>query len=166
VVPARTPLKVALARGLATDKDHAGDAWEGTLAEPVQVEGRVVWPKGAPVRGVVTRSEPAGRLKGQKGGLELRATRVDGLEVETGTFLAAGATRGKRNTEFIGGGAALGALMGALTGHRGAGRALGGAAVGAAAGTGLAAATADTVVRIPAGKVVTFTLAAPRKVGS
>jgi hypothetical protein len=36
--------------------------------------------------------------------------------------------------------------------------------VGAAAGTGAAAVTADTVIRIPAGKVVAFTLSVPRKV--
>jgi hypothetical protein len=51
----------------------------------------------------------------------------------------------------------------AQRGHE-ADHALGGAAIGAAAGTGLAAGTADTVIKIPAGKAVSFTLSTPEKV--
>jgi hypothetical protein len=164
-VPARTTIKVVLGRGLATDRDHAGDPWEGTLAEPVRVGGRLAWAKGAPVAGVVTQSEPAGRLKGGQGGLGLRVRTVAGAAVETGVYRVAGAKRATRNTEIIGGGAALGALVGVLTGHgHQAGHALGGAALGAAAGTAVAAGTADTAIRIPAGRVVSFTLTAPRRV--
>jgi len=163
-VPAGTRIQVALARELATDKDKAGDPWEGALAEAVTVDGKVAWPKGAPVRGVVTQSAPAGRLQGGQGGLGIRLASVGRDDVEAGTFLVVGDKRGERNAKFIGGTAALGALVGILTsnGHQGD-HALGGAAVGAAAGTGLAASTASTVIRIPAGLVV-FSLSAPEKV--
>ena len=42
--------------------------------------------------------------------------------------------------------------------------ALGGAAAGAVAGTALAAASADTVIRIPASHTVIFSLTAPEQV--
>jgi len=161
-VPAGTRLKVALGQALATDRDQAGAPWEGTLTEKVVAAGQVIWPKGAPVRGVVTRSSANGRLKGGQGGLGIRLASVAGKPVKTSTFTVVGEKRAARNAKFIGGTAALGALVGALTSHGHQGdHALGGAAIGAAAGTGLAAGTADTVVRIPAGRVVAFSLSAP-----
>lgn len=164
-VPAQTPLAVALSQELATDKVQAGDGWDGVLAEDVVVAGQVAWPKGTPVRGVVAQSVAAGRLKSGQGGLGIRLSAVGGTDVEAGTYLVAGGSRGERDAQFIGGTAALGALVGVLSSkHHQADHALGGAAIGAAAGTGLAAGTADTVIRIPAGKPVTFTLAQPEKV--
>jgi len=163
-VPAGTRLKVSLARALATDRDRTGDPWKGTLASAVVVGGREVWPRGTPVRGVVAQSEPAGRLKGS-GGLGIRVSAVGQNGVTTGTYRVAGAKRGARDAKFIGGTAAVGALVGILTsGHHQSDHALGGAAIGAAAGTGLAAGTADTVIRIPAGRPVVFSLAAPEQV--
>ena len=164
-VPAQTRLAVALTRDLATDKAQPGDTWEGTLAEEVAVDGRVAWPKGTPVKGVVTQSTPAGRLKSGQGGLGIRLSAVGGNDVEAGTYLVVGSKLGERDAKFIGGTAALGALVGILSskGHQ-ADHALGGAAIGAAAGTGAAAATADTIIRIPAGKPVAFTLEQPEKV--
>ncbi|BDU75969.1 hypothetical protein [Mesoterricola sediminis] len=164
-VPANTRLIVEIGRDLATDKDQAGDAWEGTLAEPVSVNGRVVWPKGTPVKGVVAQSTPAGRLQSGQGGLGIRLTTVGANDVEAGTFLVVGDKRGERNTKFIGGTAALGALVGILSSRNNQGdHALGGAAIGAAAGTALAAGTADTIIKIPAAKPVAFTLSAPERV--
>jgi hypothetical protein len=163
-IPAGTRLKVTLARGLATDKDRTGDPWEGTLAAAVMVDGKEVWPRGTPVRGVIAQSEPAGRLKGS-GGLGIRVSTVGRNGVKTGTYRVAGAKRGGRDAKIIGGTAAVGALVGILTGrgHQ-ADHALGGAAIGAAAGTGLAAGTADTVIRIPAGRPLAFSLTAPGQV--
>jgi len=163
-VPAGTRLKVTLARALATDKDRTGDPWKGTLATAVVVDGKEAWPRGAPVRGVVVQSEPAGRLKGS-GGLGIRVSAVGPDGVKTGTYRVAGARRGARDAKIIGGTAVVGALVGILTSrNHQSDHALGGAAVGAAAGTGLAAGTADTVIRIPAGRPVVFALAAPAQV--
>jgi len=159
-VPAHTPLSVSLTRELATDKVAVGDSWDGTLAEDVVVAGQVAWPRGTPVKGTVTQSAPAGRLQSGQGGLGIRVSTVGYNQVESGTYQVVGAKRTERDAKMIGGGAALGALVGLLTskGHH-AGPALGGAAIGAAAGTGVAAGTADTVIRIPAAKPVVFTLA-------
>ncbi|MFZ1612564.1 MAG: hypothetical protein WAT51_00225 [Holophaga sp.] len=164
-VPAGAKLEVKLAKDLSTDTVQAGDAWEGSLAESVMVDGKTVWPAGAEVRGVVSQSTPAGRLSTGNGGLGIRLTYVGKYDVESGVFLVSGTPRGERNAKYIGGAAALGALVGILTDkHNKNDHALGGAAVGAAAGTAVAAATADTVIRIPVEKPVSFTLAAPEKV--
>ena len=165
VVPAQTQLSVRLRGDLATDKDQAGDSWEGTLNEAVVVNGMVVWPAGTAVRGVVAQSTPAGRLASGKGGMSIKLTAVGDNEVDAGTFVVVGDARGKRDAKYIGGTAALGALIGILSDKNNQGdHALGGAVAGAAAGTALAAGTASTVITIPASKAITFTLASAETV--
>jgi uncharacterized protein YpmB len=164
-VPTGTTLQVALARELATDKDQAGDAWDGTLASDVVVNGQLVWSAGTRVRGVITQSVPAGRLASGKGALGIKVTEVGGVGLDTDSHVMVGEARGARNAKMIGGGAALGALIGILSDRSNKNdHALGGAAIGAAAGTALAAGTADTVIRIPATPPLTFSLTAPERV--
>lgn len=164
-VPVGTSLTVKLGGDLATDKVQAGDGFDATLAAPVVVAGKTVWPAGALVRGVVTQSVPAGRLASGKGVLAVKLTEVAGEGIETETFAIQGAATGERNAKFIGGGAALGALAGLLSDNKHQGdHALGGAAIGAAAGTALAAGTANTVIKIEAANPVAFKLAAPEKI--
>ena len=164
-VPAGTKLEVKLAKDLSTDTVQAGDAWEGSLAADVVADGKVAWPMGTEVRGVVSQSTPAGRLSSGNGALGIKLTFVGKYDVESGLHVVAGTPRGERNAKYIGRGAALGALVGILTDkHNKGDHALGGAAIGAAAGTAVAAGTADTVIRMPAAKAVTFTLSAPERV--
>ncbi len=164
-VPAQTQVAVLLSRELSTDKDQAGEGWEGTLADDVTVGGKVAWPKGTPVKGVVAQSTPAGRLQSGQGGLGIQLSTVGRNDVEAGTYLVVGDKRGERNAKFIGDTAALGALVGILSSGKHQGdHALGGAAIGAAAGTAVAAGTADTIIRIPASKTVIFTLSQPERV--
>ena len=164
-VPSGTRITVRMGAELATDRDQAGDPWTGTLAEDVVVGTTVAWPAGTTVSGVVAQSTPAGRLSSGNGGLGIRLTTVGRNGVDAGTYMVVGDTRGKRDAKFIGGTAALGALVGVLTdkNHQGD-HALGGAAAGALAGTALAAGTADTVIRIPASQLVTFSLTTPEPV--
>lgn len=164
-VPSGTRLEVSLARELSTDKDQAGDAWDGSLASDVLVNGQLVWSAGTRVRGVVTQSVPAGRLSSGKGALGIKVTEVGGVGVDTDSHVMVGEARGTRNAKIIGGGAALGALIGILSDHNHKNdHALGGAAIGAAAGTALAAGTADTVIRIPATAPLAFALTTPERV--
>jgi len=164
-VPLGAALEVKLTKELSTETVQAGDSWEGTLAGDVTVDGKVAWPAGTEVRGVVSQSTPAGRLSSGNGGLGIKLTFVGKYDVESGVYLVSGTARGSRNAKYIGGAAALGALVGILTDKNNKNdHALGGAAVGAAAGTAVAAATADTVIRISAEKSVSFTLSAPEKV--
>lgn len=164
-VPVGTTITVNLASTLSTETAKAGDLWQGTLAEPVLVGAQVAWRAGTQVRGVVSQSVPAGRLASGKGALGLKLTEVGDYDVEGGTYVVSGDARGERNAKIIGGGAAVGALIGLLSDSKNKqDHALGGAALGAAAGTVAAAATAKTVITIPADKPVTFTLAAAEKV--
>jgi hypothetical protein len=164
-VPTGTKLEITLARELSTEKDQAGDAWEGSLAADVVQDGKLVWSAGSSARGVVTQSAAAGRLSNGQGALGIRLTEVAGVGIDTDTHVVVATARGERNAKYIGGGAALGALIGILSDKKNKNdHALGGAALGAAAGTALAAGTADTVIRIPSGKPVAFSLTAPERV--
>lgn len=164
-VPVGTKLEITLARELSTDKDQAGDAWEGTLASDVVQDGKLVWSAGSAARGVITQSAAAGRLSQGQGALGIRLTEIAGVGLDTDTHVVVATARGERNAKFIGGGAALGALVGILSDKKNKNdHALGGAALGAAAGTAVAAGTADTVIRIPSGKPVSFSLTAPERV--
>ncbi len=164
-VPLGTKLEVTLAKDLSTETVKAGDAWEGSLASDVVVNGTMVWKAGSPVSGVVAQSVPAGRLSSGNGGLGIKLTSVGGADVSTGTYLVVGDKRGERNAKIIGGAAALGALVGVLSDKKNKGdHALGGAAIGAAAGTAAAAATAETAIKMSAAKPVSFELAAAEKV--
>lgn len=164
-VPAGTSISVNLGAALSTEKEKAGDLWQGTLAESVVADGQTVWAAGTPVRGVVSQSVPAGRLASGKGALGIRLTEIGSSDVDGGDYLVTGGKTGERNAKIIGGAAALGALIGVLSDKRNKDdHALGGAAIGAAAGTAAAAATAKTTILIPADKAITFSLAAPEKV--
>ncbi len=164
-VPVGTALNVKLAGDLATDKVQAGDAFEGSLDSAVVVAGKTVWPAGSRVRGVIAQSVAAGRLQSGQGVLAIKLTEVAGEGIETEAFAVHGSATGERNAKFIGGGALLGALAGVLSDKKHQGdHALGGAAIGAAAGTGLAAATANTVIKIESANPVAFKLAAPEKI--
>jgi hypothetical protein len=164
-VPAGTSVSVSLGAALSTEKDKAGDLWQGTLAESVTAGGQTVWAAGTPVRGVVSQSVPAGRLASGKGALSIRLTEIGDHDVDGGNYMVTGGATGERNAKIIGGAAALGALIGVLSDRKNKeDHALGGAAIGAAAGTAAAAATAKTTIVIPADKTISFSLAAPEKV--
>lgn len=164
-VPTDTAFSVKLAEGLATDKQQAGDGWNGTLAEPVIVNGTTVWAAGTAVKGVVSQSVPAGRLSSGKGVLAIKVTAIGDSGVDSDTHAVTGDPKGGRNAKYIGGGAALGALVGILSDkHNKNDHALGGAAIGAAAGTAVAAGTADTIIKIDAAAPLGFHLAAPETV--
>jgi hypothetical protein len=164
-IPAGTKLEITLARELNTEKDQAGDAWEGSLASDVVQEGKLVWSAGSPARGVITQSAAAGRLSSGQGALGIRLTEIAGVGIDTDSHVIVATAKGERNAKYIGGGAAIGALVGILADNKHKNdHALGGAALGAAAGTAVAAGTADTVIRIPAGKPISFSLTTPERV--
>jgi hypothetical protein len=80
-------------------------------------------------------------------------------DLETGYYDKAGASRGTRTAEAVGGGAVLGALIGAIAG-RGKGAAIGSVA-GAGTGTAVEAGTHGQQVKIPSETKLDFTLKSP-----
>ena len=157
-VPKGTTIHVVIDQSISSKDAKVGQKVTGTVSQNVTSEGKVVIPKGSVAKLSVSSVQASGRLSTPaKLWLRLRTITVNG---KTYTFAtgAAGHTMGskaKRDTAFIGGGAAGGAIIGALAGG-GKGAAIG-AAAGAGAGTAGAAATGKKDVEFPAETRLVFT---------
>lgn len=161
-VQAGASLQVRLNRSLSTAQTRAGDRFTATLVEPVRVDGRTVFHKGAQVTGMIEESAPSGRFKGRAHlMLALESIHVDGstLALATSVKTRSGQRHRKRNALWIGGGSGTGALIGGLAG--GPVGMLVGASSGAAAGLAGALVTGRKQVSLPAETLLTFRLRAP-----
>lgn len=142
-VPENTIITILLGERLASDRNVAGDAFFGTLAEPLVADGGVIAERGARVLGRVVDVEPAGKTKGVATlVVELSSITLSGgqrLPVHTARFVRKGDTSKKDDAVKIGIGSVIGAAIGAAVGG-GKGAAIG-AAGGAAAGAGAVALT-------------------------
>jgi hypothetical protein len=157
-VPQGTKVTVVTDQAVSSKTAKIGQPITGSVAQDVTSGGKVVIPKGSPVKLSVSSVQASGRLSTPaKLYLRLRAVTVGG---KTYTFATSSAGRtlggkGKRDAGFIGGGAAGGAVIGALAGG-GKGAAIG-AAAGAGAGTAGAAATGKKDIEYPAETRLAFT---------
>ncbi len=161
-VPQGTPIRVTIDQTLTSDRNRAGDSFAASLSAPVEVDGKIVMPRGARVVGRVVGAKESGRLHAPAQlSINLASVEIAGktYQLETRSISQSGKGHGKRNAEFIGGGGAAGALIGGLAG--GGKGALIGAAAGAGAGTVGAAATGKKEISIPAESHLTFRLLAP-----
>lgn len=159
ILAAGTELDARLVTALNSKENKAGDTFEATLDQPVAVDGKTVIPKGADVKGTVTKAVPSGRLKDRA---ELWVT-LTSVKVGTKTYDITTSTTGQkegskatRDILFIGGGAGGGAAIGGAAGG-GKGAAIG-AAIGAAAGTIGAAATGKRDITFPSETLLRFRL--------
>ncbi len=162
VLPAGQPIVVRLNQQVGSKISQSGESFSATVAEPIQVDGKVVVPTGAGASGTVAEAVPLGRFKG---GARLRLV-LDSIEVGGNTYRVqtesvsrSAKGKGKRTAVAIGGGAGLGALIGGLAGG-GKGAAIG-AAAGAGAGTAGAAFTGNKNIVLPAETAVSFKLLQP-----
>ena len=161
-IPPGTVVAIRMIDGIDSAKNKPGEEFAASLAAPVVVDNQVVIPEGSDARVRLVQAATAGRMSGQSQlQVELIQVSVNGTpySVQSGYYQQAGASRGKRTAETVGGGAVIGALIGALAGH-GKGAAIG-AGVGAAAGAGAQAATKGQQVKIPPETKIEFTLKAP-----
>jgi hypothetical protein len=160
-IPAGAHLSVRLDSSISSGTAKTGQAFHGTLARALVVNGKSLAEAGAPVKGKVTHAKSSGRLH-DPGELTLRLTSVEihgqAVPIATSAYRAKGRSHTKGNVEKIGGGAAAGALIGGLAG--GGKGALIGTAVGAGAGTGVAAATGKEEASVHAETALTFTTTA------
>lgn len=132
-----TFVNVRIDQQLSSDKNHPGDSFTATLAQPIIVNGIVVAQRGQTVAGKVGDAQKAGRVEGvSRLALQLTEfTLVDGqqLPVDSQFVSINGQTSHGRDAAAIGGTTAAGAAIGAAAeGGRGAGI---GAAAGAVAST-------------------------------
>ncbi|MEK6300754.1 MAG: hypothetical protein AABO41_08545 [Acidobacteriota bacterium] len=162
-IAAGRPISIHTSNTLSTKANRAGDSFVGTLANAIVDRDWVIAKRGATVHGVVTNSDPGGKVKGVAS-LTLVVKRLqlaDGrnVEVSTSSFTREAKTTTKKDAIKIGGGAVAGAVIGAIVGGK-KGAAIG-AGVGGGAGTGAVLATRGDPATIPAETALTFRLRAP-----
>lgn len=157
-IPGGTNLSVRIVENLSSATSQPGDVFHGTLADDVEVNGKIIFPRGADVIGRVTDAKSSGRLSAP-GILELALTDIKATNVTaklaTEPLKMEGTSHSKANTAKIGGGAAIGAVIGAIAGG-GKGAAIG-TVVGGAAGAGTAAATGKREATVESEALLTFT---------
>jgi len=162
VVPDGTVLRIRVNQRISVKTSHAGDAFDGTIVEPVAVDGTEVIPSGSIARGRVVAAHKRGHFKGRSI-LELTLTGLDvngrHYHLDTGTVVRTKKGKGKRTAAFIGGGTGVGMLIGGVA-TGGVGLLIGGLS-GAGAGTLGAAFTGNKDIDIPAETVMTFKLDQP-----
>ncbi len=159
VIPAGTTLTIRLGETISAKDATAGQAFHGTLARAVSVDGKEVIASGSNVTGEVTEAQSAGKLKGA-GVLAVRLTSVEvagkSYDISTSTVAQAAKSKGKRSVIGGVGGGALGAIIGGLAGG-GKGAAIG-ALAGGGAGTAGAAYTGNKELAFPAETALSFKL--------
>lgn len=162
VIPSGTAITVRLQNAVSSATSHAGDEFEATLDQPLEVDGQTVAPEGSHVSGRVVAARHSGRLM-HPGYLRiaLSSVTVNGksVPIQSSSVIIAGASHKRRNLAWIGGGAGGGALIGAIA--SGGTGALIGTAIGAAGGTSAAYATGKKDVGFGAERRLTFRLTRP-----
>src|ERR1700745_3222035 len=156
-IPSGTPIRIRMIDKLSSEDAQAGDTFHATLEEPIALEGRTLYPKGADVMGRVSDVHRTGRLS-EPGELDLVLATVSSgttaASVRVEPLVIKGESPTKSNATKIGGGAALGAIIGGVGGG-GKGAAIGTVA-GGAAGAGTAAATGKRPAMVESEAVLSF----------
>ena len=155
-VPAGTAIAVTMNTAITSETAQPGDAWTGTVKEPLIIGTSAPIPAGSIVHGVVRGAKPA--EKGSRAVLVLAITSVEvnGTSHEfdaTADSLVAGSTRA-RNVGAVAGGAAAGAILGkAIGGNKGA---LIGGVLGGAGTAGAISQTKGYQSTVKEGQEITF----------
>lgn len=162
-VEAGTPISVRTVTALSTKTAANGTPFEATLHQPIVVDGYTVAAKGAAVKGIVTQSDPGGRVKGVASmTVSLQSIETAGgqvVKVDTTNYTSLAPKSTKKDALKVGIGAGVGAAIGAIAGG-GKGAAIG-AGAGGAAGTGTVLATRGDPAVLPSESLITFKLQAP-----
>jgi hypothetical protein len=159
VVPAGTQLTVLLGQAVGSKISQDGQAFSATLANSVELGGRVAIPKGATASGTVVDAQPLGHFAGgARLQVKLNSITVNGStrDIQTASIVRVIKGKGKRTGIMAGGGAALGAIIGGIAGG-GKGAAVG-ALAGGGAGTAGGALTGNKEIVLPAEAALTFKL--------
>jgi hypothetical protein len=159
-LPAGTVIQIRTNEWLSTDRNHVGDGFNATLAQPIVVDGWVVARRGQAVLGrltVVEKARSSNHNTSQLGMQLSEVTFVDGqlLPVESQLSESGpGPDRGQQ-VGTVATTTGAGAIIGAIAG-RGPGAAIG-AGIGAIAGLGIVTNTGRPTV-IPPESLLTFRL--------
>jgi hypothetical protein len=160
---AGTPIKVITSSEISTQTAKTGDAFSVILNEDISDGGRVIAQRGSTVKGVISESDPGGRVKGVAM-LTLKLTSLtlaNGSEVSVNTnehHVEADSSVGS-DVAKTGIGAGIGAAIGAIAGG-GRGAAIG-AGIGGAAGAATALVTHGGAAVVAPETPITFNLTSP-----
>jgi hypothetical protein len=158
-IPSGTAIPVRITQTLDSATAQQGQAFSGTVATDVMVDGLVAIRQGTGISGRVSAVQEAAHYKGNSL-LTIELTSInrrgETLAVTSDPYSVQGKGRGANTAAKVGGGAAVGAILGGILGG---GK---GAAIGAASGGGLGAG-ANTITRgqqvqIPSETLVNFKL--------
>jgi hypothetical protein len=161
-IPSGTIFSVRMIDSIDSTQNHAGDEFTATLEAPVVIGDRAILPRNSDARVRLVQATSAGHMSGRSElKVELVSVTAGGqtYQLQTSYHEQAGASRGTRTAETVGGGAVLGALIGAIAG-RGRGAAIGSVA-GAGTGAAVEAGTHGQQVKIPSETKLEFTLQSP-----
>ena len=161
-VPAGTRVLIRTVDSIDTTKQKAGYRFTASLETDLQVNNRVVAPRGTTVYGQLMSASSAGRMSGSSElTLQLTDIVINGTSYPllTSDYSIRGSGEGSKTARKAFGGAGLGALIGGIAGG---GKGLGiGALAGAGAGTAVAATKKGEQVSIPSETLLEFRLQQP-----
>ena len=145
-IPEGTPITIRLQDPVSSTSSSAGDTFEGTLDDPIVIEGQAVVSRGTGVTGKVLAAKASGGLH-SPGYLRIALVSIKAegqpLTIETSSLFVKGGSHERRNLAMIGGGK----------------DALIKSAAGGSGGTGAASATGKTEVTFGVETRLTFRLA-------
>ena len=157
---AGTPIKVITSSEVSTETGKTGDELSMILNEDITDGGRVIARRGSTVKGVISDSDPGGRVKGVAMiTVTLSSITLAGgseVSVKTSAFSQEASSSIGKDATRTGVAAGIGAAIGAIAG--GAKGAAIGAGIGGAAGTGVALATHGNPAIIAPETPITFNL--------
>ena len=161
-VPAGTRILIRMVDSIDTTKQKTGYRFTGSLETNLQVDNRVVAPRGTTVYGQLISASSSGRMSGSSE-LTLQLTDIvinnTSYPLLTSDYSVRGKGEGSNTAKKIFGGAGLGALIGGIAGGgKGAGI---GALAGAAGGTAVAATKKGEQLSIPSETLLEFRLQQP-----
>lgn len=107
-LPEGTPITIRLQSALSSASSRSGDRFQGTLDDPIVIEGQTLVSRGAAVTGSVLEAKHSGRFDPGYLRIALLSLTVNGkpVAIETSSLFAKGGSREERSAAIIGKGAA------------------------------------------------------------
>lgn len=165
-IPQGSVVSVRMIDSISSDRNHAGQTFRASIADPIRIGKQTVVPRGANAYVRLVDAESAGRVTGRSElGLQLDRIVVGShsYPVASNIVQFRGKSEGKKTAKRAGIGALAGGGLGAIFGG-GTGAAIG-AGLGAGAGVASNAVKKGQQVRIGSESLIRFRLAAPLRIG-
>lgn len=158
-IPSGTRFEIRLIEPISCAENKSGDAFKATLNQDLEVDWKVVVPRGSMVTGKLMDVRQPGRVEG-RAALSMTLTQIIvgkvSYPIQTNTLAFEAEKTTKQDATKVGIGAGIGAIIGAIAGG-GKGAAIG-AAVGGGAGTATVLATKGKDVKFEAEERFSFVL--------